>query len=504
LVQLGVFLFANGMIGYLYERRRRAEQLTDEQREWFSTTLASIGDAVIATDLDGCVVYMNGVASRLTGWSEQEALRQDIQTVFHIVNEDTRLSVDNPALRAIRDGQIVGLANHTVLVSRDGTEMFIDDSGAPIKGPAGEPTGAVLIFRDITSRRQARRALEVSESRFRAAQETSLDAFTVLEAVRDSTGQIVDFRWTYANPEAGRILAHAPENLIGRRLLDVLPGNKNNSELFERYVQVVETGEPHDLELYYDSERITGWFRNMCVRLGDGVAVSFSDITERKRIEIVEREQRQLAETMRDIAIALGRTLNLADALKLILAGVQRIVPCETVDVMLCDSDGLIFVAGSGGYTDRGLDEMMRGFHFPYRDLPLLRLAAETRQPVVVPDIKDCPDWVPMDFEEWRCSYVCVPIQLQEEIIGFLNVTSLESDYFQVPLVERLARFAHQIALAVQNARLYERALEAAATRERERLARDLHDAVSQTLFAASIIAESLPRQWQTGPDKVM
>ena len=504
MLQIALFLFANGSIGYLYERRRQAEAQIDEQREWLQTTLSSIGDAVVATDLNGCIVFFNNVASQLTGWPAREALGQAVQTVFHIVNEETRLPVENPVLRAIRDGQSVDLANHTVLISRDGSERFIADSGSPIHDPRGQPVGAVLIFRDISARRVARRELELSESRFRAAQELSLDAFTVLEAVRDATGKICDFRWTYANPEAGRILGHAPEELIGRRLLDQLPGNKEDSQLFDRYVHVVETGEPHDLELNYHSEGIDGWFRNMCVRLGDGVAVSFRDITERKRIEIAEREQRQLAETMRDIAIALGRTLNLADALNIILNGVQRIVPCETVDVMLCDSEEMIFVAGSRGYTGRGLDELMNGLHFPYRDLPLLRRAAETRQPVVVPDVKNCPDWVPMDFEEWRCSYVCVPIQLQQEIIGFLNVTSVEADYFQVTLVERLGRFAHQIALAVQNARLYEKALEAAATRERERLARDLHDAVSQTLFAASIIAESVPRQWQSQPEKVL
>jgi PAS domain S-box-containing protein len=128
-------------------------------------------------------------------------------------------------------------------------------------------------------------ALRVTDARFRAAQDLSLDAFTILDAVRDERGTIVDFRWAYANPIAGRILRYPPEELVGQRLLAVLPGNKVTSDLFDRYVHVVETGQPHDYELRYQSEGIDGWFRNMTVRLGDGIAVYFTDITARKRAE---------------------------------------------------------------------------------------------------------------------------------------------------------------------------------------------------------------------------
>jgi two-component system CheB/CheR fusion protein len=123
------------------------------------------------------------------------------------------------------------------------------------------------------------------EEHFRIAQELSLDAFTILTAVRDESGQVVDFVWEYVNPEAARVLEHPASYLEGRRLLEVLPGNRSQSSLFARYVRAVETGEPHDLEIAYDDGRIGGWFRNMCVKVGDGVAVYFSDITERKQNE---------------------------------------------------------------------------------------------------------------------------------------------------------------------------------------------------------------------------
>jgi PAS domain S-box-containing protein len=136
-------------------QRKRTEEALAHQSEWLRVTLASIGDAVIATDINGVVTFMNSVAESLTGWKQEEAAGQPLQEVFNIVNEETRQTVENPAVRAIREGLIVGLANHTVLISKTGTEIAIDDSGAPIKDANEKTIGAVLVFRDITDRKQA-------------------------------------------------------------------------------------------------------------------------------------------------------------------------------------------------------------------------------------------------------------------------------------------------------------------------------------------------------------
>lgn len=138
---------------------------------------------------------------------------------------------------------------------------------------------------DVTALKQTEQALLQSEQRFRIAQELSLDAFTLLRSVRDETNKIVDFEWIYVNPKAADVFQQSADALIGTRLLDRLPSHKTESNLFDRYVEVVETGKPHDLEFFYNWEGISGWFRNMAVKLEDGIAVSFNDISDRKRTE---------------------------------------------------------------------------------------------------------------------------------------------------------------------------------------------------------------------------
>ena len=127
--------------------RTEAEEKT---RGWFSTTLRSIGDAVIATDDVGRVTFLNPIAERLTGWSEAEAVGQALDSVFHIISERTRAVVESPVAKVLREGKVVGLANHALLLPRSGPEIPIDDSGAPIRNEQGEVVGVVLVFRDVS------------------------------------------------------------------------------------------------------------------------------------------------------------------------------------------------------------------------------------------------------------------------------------------------------------------------------------------------------------------
>jgi PAS domain S-box-containing protein len=141
--------------------RERAERALRESEERLRVTLASIGDAVIVCDAKGHVTYLNPVAEDLTGWTQADATGVALDEVFHIVNEQTRNTVENPCTRVLREGGVVGLANHTVLIARDGTERAIDDSGAPIRDADGNIIGVVMVFRDITERRHAEMLLQL-------------------------------------------------------------------------------------------------------------------------------------------------------------------------------------------------------------------------------------------------------------------------------------------------------------------------------------------------------
>ncbi|MEO7651085.1 MAG: PAS domain S-box protein, partial [Bryobacteraceae bacterium] len=156
-------------------RKRAAEALAQSRREaerardLLQTTLSSIGDAVIVTGADGKVTFLNAVAQDLTGWSEADAAGRPLPEVFVIRNERTGFPVESPVEKALREGIVVGLANHTVLVTKKGDCVPIEDSAAPIRDEQRNIVGVVLVFRDVTGRRMSDERLERSEERLRLA-----------------------------------------------------------------------------------------------------------------------------------------------------------------------------------------------------------------------------------------------------------------------------------------------------------------------------------------------
>ena len=153
---------SNAFRGSLKESEQKAADLF-ASRQWFETTLESIGDGVIACDVQGRIEFMNAVARGMTRWSLEDARGLPLEQVFRIVNEETRQVVENPVAKVRRLETVVGLANHTLLIAKDGTEMILDDSAAPIRDQTGKMTGIVLIFRDVTEARRTEAALIAGE-----------------------------------------------------------------------------------------------------------------------------------------------------------------------------------------------------------------------------------------------------------------------------------------------------------------------------------------------------
>ena len=202
------------------EARRAAEAALRESEGDLNITLRSIGDAVLATDAAGRVTRMNPVAEHLTGWSLSAALGRPIEEVFQILNEETRLPATIPVADVLRTGRIHGLANHTVLIARDGSEYFIADSAAPIRGDDGVLRGVVLVFRDVGTEREAERSLQASEARYRRLIESApLGVFV------ESDGN-----FAFLNSTAvGLLGAGSAAELLGRPVLDFIAADSHAS-----------------------------------------------------------------------------------------------------------------------------------------------------------------------------------------------------------------------------------------------------------------------------------
>ncbi|QJW94004.1 PAS domain-containing hybrid sensor histidine kinase/response regulator [Frigoriglobus tundricola] len=186
----------------------RTERLLYQQREKLRVTLASIGDAVVTTDANARVTMLNPVAEALTGWPEADAVGRPLEDVFRIVNQGTRDPVESPVGRALAEGVVVGLANHTVLIARDGTERPIDDSAAPIRDETGAVLGVVLIFRDVTARHAAEETVRSERTLLR----TLIDALPDAVWTKDATG-----RFVISNPAHVAMVGAADEAAVAGR-----------------------------------------------------------------------------------------------------------------------------------------------------------------------------------------------------------------------------------------------------------------------------------------------
>ena len=286
----------------MLEERRRTAEAFREERERYRVTLTSIGDAVIATDTEHRVTFLNEVAEQLTGWSKGAAIGHPLEEVFCIVNEVTRQPVPNPTLRALREGVVVGLANHTILISKGGREHPLDDSAAPIRNAEGIVVGAVLVFRDISERKRAEVALLESESRYRTLFESMDEGFCVVEMLFDAAGRPIDFRVLEVNPAFEK--QSGIREATGRTMRELALDHEDH--WFEIYGKVALTGEP--IRFMNEAKALGGrWFNVYAFRVGGPlsrkVAILFSDITSWKRAEEVRDRDSLLLANVHDAVV---------------------------------------------------------------------------------------------------------------------------------------------------------------------------------------------------------
>lgn len=361
--------------------REKAEFL-----ELAATTLRSIGDAVIATNVRGQITFMNPMAERLTGWSQEEASGKDSKEVFQIVNEETRGEVQSPIDRVIREGLVVGLANHTVLLTKGGGEVPIDDSGAPIFDSHGDLRGVVLVFRDVTERKAAEESERLAREYAESIIETVRQSLLVLDS---------DLRVVTANRAFCQAFQVPRGDTMGALVYDLGNGQWDIPALRTLLENVLPLNSHFDdFEVEHEFETIGK--RTMLLnarrlyREGnhtDHILLAIEDITERKAaleaLEVSEIRFRRLFEAARDgillLTVGTGQIVDSNPFMSELLGYSQEELQGRTL-------------AEIGLFQDReaadaALRELQRNRYVRYEDLPMQTKARQHRDVEVVANV---------------------------------------------------------------------------------------------------------------------
>ncbi|HKE01431.1 MAG TPA: PAS domain S-box protein, partial [Planctomycetota bacterium] len=265
-------------VAELGEFRFRSNQKIREEQDRLQVTLASIGDGVVVTDATGRISFMNPRAEAATGWRSEDARGREVREVLVLTNERTGAPVESPISRALRRNEVVGLENHTVLRSRDGRDVPIDDSAAPIRSADGRLIGAVLVFRDVTKQRR----LDEAQARLAVIVESSDDAI----ASKSLDGTVLTW-----NRGAERVFGWTAAEMVGQSITKVIP-----PELADQEPQLLAAMRRGEHVQHFETERVHKDGRRITVSLslspirnaaGEVVAVSkiARDITERRALE---------------------------------------------------------------------------------------------------------------------------------------------------------------------------------------------------------------------------
>jgi PAS domain S-box-containing protein len=271
-----------------------AEQALRESEQGMAITLQSIGDAVLATDVDGRITRMNRLAEQLTGWPLAQARGRPVGDVFRIINEQTRTPAAVPVAAVLATGMVQSLANHTVLIARNGSETAIADSAAPIRRADGEVLGVVLVFRDVSEERRARQAildlnasldervrertaeLRRSEARFRTTLDNLIEGCQIIG---------FDWRYQYINAAAAAHGRSSVEALLGRTMMEAYPGI-DRTPVFATLKRSMEGRTTEEIEnefVYADGS--SSVFQLVVQPVPEGIFVFSMDISARKHVE---------------------------------------------------------------------------------------------------------------------------------------------------------------------------------------------------------------------------
>jgi PAS domain S-box-containing protein len=461
--------------------RQRSAMVVANERERYRITLSSIGDAVIVTNSQGQVTFLNPVAEELTGW-DTDAVGRPLTDVFRIVNERSRQTVESPVTKVLNEGVIVGLANHTLLIRRDGSEVAIDDSGAPIRDRSGAMTGVVLVFRDIADRRRAERALQESEDRYRTLIEVSPQSVWMASP---------DGRITFVNQWWSDLTGVTGEASLGDGWLQAVSAEHRDATA-QAWRAAIAGGDRCDIEvpLRRSADDTVRWhqIQGRAIKGPDGATARWTGVAIDVQDERVAREalvgslqrERETGTRLQHVAAA-SLTINASQSLASIagvLAGEARtIIPCHQAygSIVVNDDWEHALTASTFSNKHAGLRD---------RDIRPARVNPDVwrrRVPIRLTEAERAGEsawWTP-DTESARPSlrgWLAVPLIGRDgRILGAIQLSDRVSGDFSEDDEAILRQLANLAAIAIENSRLYD-ALRDADRRKDEFLAMLSHE----------------------------
>jgi PAS domain S-box-containing protein len=471
--------------------KHKIERKLKESERWLATTLKSIGDAVIATDIKGYVRFMNPVAEALTGWKQEDALGKDFTEVFNIVDEETRALTESPITKALREGVIASLEDHT-LIAKDGREMAVDNNAAPIRDDKGNVAGAVLVFRDITEHKRAEEALEHRTAQLALINHigrriaAALDLDQVLQSIVDSAPRLISAGTSavihLTDKAAGKLIPRAtsaPEINFQEKLgMSIGRGIAGLVAQEKRLINVPDVEkDPRFLPMDIPTSKKSLLTAPLLV---DGDCIGTLSLSSDQMGAFSSDDERLLTTLAAQAAIAVrnarlyqevqsrveelvflnrvGRAVTSSLDLKQVLTTVMReaigVLKVEAASVLLLheEDEELVLETVVGPRA-----EEVKGLRVPLGQ-GVAGWVAREGQRLLVPDVgKDPRFYSSIDRVTGFTtrSVLCVPLKLKKKVIGVIEAVNKTEGYFSQADVALLSSMAQSAAIAIENARLY-------------------------------------------------
>ncbi len=477
--------------------RRRAEDVLRQSELRFRTVANFTYDWEYWEGPDRTLIFMSPSCERTTGYMAADFVNDPtlLQTIIH--PDDRALMVDH--VHSPTDSGDLTPIDFRIL-RRDGTLRWIAHVCRPVFDEQGGALGRRISNRDITERKAAEESLREQEKLYRSIFQTTADGL----AISTLEGRIVE-----ANPAFCEMHGFTESEVIGQRLLTFI--HPTHRHWFAASVRAVRAGEPYETQAvhlrkddhpfhveaqavgltYYGRPHILSVVRDVSAQVGAYM-----------RLEERVRERTHELGMLLEFSHSMTRTLEKAPLLRLILNQLRAVVDYTGAAILSLSGQDLVYVANQGPTPE----EICRRLHLPVES-PLARAVIGRLRPVIIADVQgDSPlarafqvsvgESLDTAYAYVR-SWLGVPLIITDRAVGMLAISHAQPNYFTQRHADLALAFANQATMAMENARLYEQAQDLAALQERQRLARDLHDSVSQTLFSASLAAQVLPRLWE-------